>query len=332
MTPVPVQVGNCHSCGAPVYLGQTWCHRCFTAVVPAVLPPATGSSGPQGGASRSSPAHDGVSELQGGDAQARPAHDGASGSHREPVGNGEAALNRSQSGGTSDAAQDPPDPAGEALPEADTSTWKAVHLASETWDLAEGQGDQAEYPMTRMEIRHARAAHRRKGRKRRLFRRLVLAMTTLVALAGLVAGGYLVWQRDIELTPARYAGQVRAPVDQANRAVASIQTLVAQVSLSDVPTAGQVLEARTARRSFASCASRLSRIAAPASRRLARADLMAGCRNYAYLMGDITAVGGTNVLVDMGAFNHHLTLANRSWSAGASAIGVTPVTVTAASS
>ena len=298
MTPVPVHVGNCHRCGAAVYLGQTWCHRCFTSVVPVVSPEIA------------APPSDSAFT---GDSAASSTADGALGASAPPsvptpAGNG-------ARGGD------------EPAPEADTATWKSVHLVSETWDLAEGEGEATAYPMTRMEIRLARTSIRRKGRKRRIFRRFMLTMTTLVVLAGLGAGGYLFWQRNIELTPARYATQVRSTVDSADQTIQSIQTLVAQVALSEVPTASQVLQARSAGRSFAICTHRLSRIAAPSSRRGARSELIAGCRNYSSLMSDITAVGGSQVLVDMGAFDSDLARANASWSEGTAKANLTTVTV-----
>ena len=287
MSPIPVEAGTCPRCTAAIFVGQKWCQRCFTPVDPAELQsllPSESSAARPNSSSGNSPAGESV----------------GSGAYYEPD-TGTVFI--------SEKSEDADEP--------NTAQWKAVHLESETWDLSDGGDEPESYPMTRSEIRTAKKAQK-KGRGVRI---IVLILVILVALGGIGAGGTLIWQRFFELTPSRYASNVATIVRSINGEIQSDSIMVQQISISEVPTASQVIEAVNSQKVFASYASALAAKPAPRQRKQARSLLIAGCREYQLLMGDIRAVGGSNVLVDMGAFNTHLNAANSDWSKGTSIIG-----------
>jgi hypothetical protein len=200
-------------------------------------------------------------------------------------------------------------------------------MGYETASVSEADGEMSDAPLTRMEFRRAMRQRRRSQRRARRVRRAAVAFFSLVVASGLGGAGYLVWQQFFELTPARYASEVKPVVESANRTVSSVSTLVQQIYLDDVPTAYQVLQARRARASFRRCSSSLAAIAAPRSSRMARDRLIAGCRYFSDAMGLVVQAGGMYPLVDEATLASDIEQADASWEKGASAVGIQAPTI-----
>ncbi len=351
MTPALKEIGTCSKCGATLYVGQSWCQRCFTKTAAASVQTDTehvanqqnGASSYDESASASnssstkSEIRDAYFEPDTGTVfvgektpptkdvraqQPTPAKRPKSEATSPPV-----AASRSEATSPPVANPTHDDESNLNQDEPNTGQWQSAKLASSAWDLAR-KDEEENFPITRAEIRKAQ----RELKQERRHKRFSFSFISILLIIVVVAGAIILWNEEFRLTPQKYASSVSSQVSQVNHLISEVTVLTQQVAIAEVPTASQMLQARSYQRRFLTSAKELSLIEAPKSDSLVRNELISGVTHYAKLMGTIDSVSPSNILINSGEFSYDLEDANHLWKTSNHKLGLVYAQIVVSSS
>ena len=326
MDPENNQQRNCGTCGAPYNSGQERCQRCFAILGPGTTkvqggPPApreqsrnaTAPIGPGSSLDDITPSKPNNPRIFSPEANLRSA---------PPVMEFETYFEPDT--GTvfvqDRKANNSDSPAKESLEldEPNTGAWSKADLSPNAWDLAE-QDEQENFPITRKEVRRAKQDRRQSTRQKRVsVSIMVLAILAVVAIAG-----YLFYDQEFSMNPHRYRVDVSPVVDKVNSQITGATVLAQQVAISEVPTAHQIVQAKTMATSLNSLYHNLISFTAPSGDRKASEDLAIGIQRYGDLFATIDSVSSSDILVNIGQFSYDLEDANLHWRLGCRGLGLT---------